>query len=999
MERYVQRFMVRRLNVLRIAGKKHTRNMYRKEWRHEERRARITLETDEQKLITALVQKKVGDVLDKQGGNPSFQIGLLASFESFAETTQSGPVEFDGDLTERESGDAADRHVVGSIRDSYVEAGLGRTLPHPKMDIVAKTLADQVFNHGRKQIVFVRRVKSVKELKDKLDDHYTQWLACQIENSLEGYPYQQSMMKRIVEEYYRQGGRREDASLNEEFSEGWAGETEDRQPPKNDNLFSWFFRGACPDEAKRLLGSGDERYTTPEAMRIGLTARNQSMALLLEINWSRALLGQPGVAPGDDDSVLDDVLSKHGDSIADRTPRYRLGDDPIQLFEAAQLAFLDWYGDTGEYNREGVSSIREYLQQRSASRYAAALSRSQLREALRTRTVFCAIRSVGLGKQLFPLFERLVEQIAGNKPISLRNLHTLDIHKNLISLSLRTGHGVVDLYLSRIKLGTDNLTEQTRSKWMDSLAENLVGQRDRCKQKFSTFRELHCLAEHLLLIIRNNFPDAYDHGRMEIRRYLARSLNPLAPVIGATGETASTPSAQARRFRMPGYPLALISTDVFQEGEDLHTFCDSVVHYGLASTPIGIEQKNGRVDRVNSLAQRRLSLLGDNCQITDRDLIQVSFPFVRESIELLQVRALCRNLNDFILSLDRIDNRQTTGFGKISLNEALVDSSRISKQIRKRLESRYEAVVDKCNPSLNRKRYIKQKEEHMQRVKNHLSSLVEECFDARHAFKAQDDAETLKWTVAEPRSMRIALRSARAGKDLLLAVQMGGKPLSIDEIKDHKSLGQRMESESWHTFHRTYAVCTAAQQYELHHDSELLVGDEHLTSGIEVRKFFERFAHTHDPTQRKKPESPQTRRYWCKSVKKVTRHQGNLSMEVAGVERDDCLELDFSFGEGPLSRKQRVQIFEADDRCIFLSKAASSEVARCLSVEQLVKFTWERNRHLDIVEFMLDDEFCLVGRAIHPLEGMDFQEFWYCARTLAVSTDRLEFLIREKDTH
>ena len=92
-------------------------------------------------------------------------------------------------------------------------------------------------------------------------------------------------------------------------------------------------------------------------------------------------------------------------------------------------------------------------------------------------------------------------------------------------------------------------------------------------------------------------------------------------------------------------------------------------------------------------------------------------------------------------------------------------------------------------------------------------------------------------------------------------------------------------------------------------------------------------------------------------------------------------------------------IFEADDRCIFLAQAADPDVVRQLSVDQLVKLTWQRNKHIDLVEFMLDEELSLMGRAVHPIQGMTFREFLYCAYTLAVSTDRLEFLIQQEDIH
>ena len=61
-----------------------------------------------------------------------------------------------------------------------------------------------------------------------------------------------------------------------------------------------------------------------------------------------------------------------------------------------------------------------------------------------------------------------------------------------------------------------------------------------------------------------------------------------------------------RQFRMPGLPLVLVTTDVLQQGGDLHTFCRRIAHYGIAWTPSAIEQRTGRVDRIGGLVQRRL---------------------------------------------------------------------------------------------------------------------------------------------------------------------------------------------------------------------------------------------------------------------------------------------------------------------------------------------------------------------------------------------------------
>jgi len=48
-------------------------------------------------------------------------------------------------------------------------------MPHPKMNAAVKSLRDSWIT-GRKSLLFVRRVKSVKELKRKLDELRDQWL-------------------------------------------------------------------------------------------------------------------------------------------------------------------------------------------------------------------------------------------------------------------------------------------------------------------------------------------------------------------------------------------------------------------------------------------------------------------------------------------------------------------------------------------------------------------------------------------------------------------------------------------------------------------------------------------------------------------------------------------------------------------------------------------------------------------------------------------------------
>jgi len=979
-------FLVRRLNELQIAGKSYTRNMYRREWRRGEN-AEIALESDEQKLVTALVQKKVGEMLDKKGGNPSFQMGLLASFESYAESTKSAPVEFDGELSEKENKDAKDKHVIGAMSDSYIRAGLGRTLPHPKMDIVVKRLSKSLFEDGRKQIVFVRRVKSVKEIKHKLDDEYTEWLSGHIRNELAGFPLQLSIMESVIQEYLNQSRYRDEDISGGEFHAGKSGDVEDKQPPKNDTIFAWFFRGEAPDAVGQLLSSEKESFTTPEAMRIGLGAKNQPISALMEINCAATLARLQGFDIGE-------IRQEDREDIARRASAFTVGttqNDQLEIFQASQLGFLEWYAE--QQKLPGLTKLVRHLSPRVPVKEKVEVTVQRIVDSLETQTLICALHKVGLQKDIFPLLDDVLRRLIEGEPVDNESLKKLDIHKSLLALCLRSGHGSVDLYLARLRQGSANLTAATRTLWMDDFASCLAKQSQ--SGAFSTFRELHLLADQLDLVIKTNLPEIFDKAPEEYRKYLSQSLNPVAPIIGATGETVSSRSAQARKFRMPGYPLALISTDVFQEGEDLHTFCDSVMHYGLSGSPVSIEQKTGRVDRVGSKAQRRLLSYAIDEDINDEQLIQVTFPFVRESIEVLQVRQLCHNINEFIRSLHTIGSERVNIQDIIYTEEALQDRSAIPEQIRTPLLSPYVPKVNSKSQKDNREKFVGEQVNHSRKIISHIKALLERQFEFP---VLEEQGVPVPLTANSDLSLSIKLRSARASGEMLLCAEIQDDALSLRDLT-FAQLHALMVEKSWNTLYRTYATETAHREFQLYRDAELLVGDDDATSPGELRLFFDRFFQNHAPNNYVKPSASSLKRFWSRAPRTRANQFGDSVANIQSFERKDYLGLTFRFGDASGTRKHHVRIYEIEGRCIFLATACTSEMAQSLSVDQVIQFTWQRNNHIDLVEFMLDEEGSIVGRAIHPIEGMDFKEFLYCAYTLAASTDRLEYLIQQPDIH
>ncbi len=981
----LRRFMVRRLNSLPVNGEQLTRNMYRREWR-KGINAEIALETDEQKLVTALVQKKVGEMLTRQSDSPSFQAGLLASFESFAESTRSPPVEFDGERANKQQTDARDRHVIGQIAENYVRHGLGRTLPHPKMDSVIKRLARDIFENARKQLVFVRRVKSVNELKVKLDDAYNEWIRQYINQVLAADDVPRQILEGIYKSYCEASKKRDDGVLGGEIDLS-EGDSDESMPAKNDTFFAWFFRGEVLKEVSSQLSTDGSDYPTPDSVRKGLAAKNQVIVTLMEPNWAWYLCRQEGLDLGD-------VIKKHGEKIAVDAGRYisgRLADDQLEEYQACQIAFIKWLIDYSDASY--MTPLYEHMAVTRLEKSIQTVDKTKLTSLLLTVTLYSELDASGMAEAVIPHQTRLYNALKENAETHYL-LKLFDIHKTLMSFVLRTAHGIIDVYLARLKQGSGNLTNKSRGQWINDFVAILAAQKG--TTTFSTYHELVQLASHLELIIKNNIPDILELNRNEYPTYFRKQLNPVSPVIGASGETSGR-SSQARKFRMPGYPLALISTDVFQEGEDLHTFCDSVTHYGLSASPLGLEQKMGRVDRVSSMAQRRLMAL--ERQAKEGEFIQVTFPYVKESIETLQIRRICKNLNEFIESLHDVAPNKVSVNDVVDVETELACKDAVPDQILTRLYSPYNPTVIEQN-EYQAIDFIEENESRRNFEVKHVCELLKHKLGDKVPDELQTFCDGNGFELSDS-NLVVKLISARASGELLLSLTLPSNP-SVYQVDDLKSLMKLMRDISWRTFHRTFAIELSDMKagYQLFFNAEMLVGGVDTTQHIEIERIFERMEHEHDPDQYQN-ELPDEIASYVDSINENT----HIPIDRSGGTRLRVLKskgvtlLVFEFGGRQIHRIQHVALHVYDGRCVFMSKSSSEGYCKKLSVRDVIKYTWIRNRHIDLVEFVVDPDYSIIGRVVHPVESMQWDEFIYCAYTLAVEADNLEYLLSKIDTH
>jgi len=636
-------FLIRRVATIQVNGTELTKNLYRREWRkggvttHDEP---IRVTDPKQRLIVALIQKKVNELLHQERFSASFQIGMLASFESFLQTAKlkndaDEPVVFDDSdqATDAEEKDGVDVGNLNRIARSY-RVRFNRELPHPKMDAIVGRLAN-AWTTGEKALVFVRRTASVTELKRKLDEAYDRWLIGRLE--LELPPKTLKKFHRAVARYKNERQTSLDRKASELGDDGVYSGVADSGG--SDTFFAWFFRGEGP----RGLISGAN-------IQQRFTQRGTTVATFFDDNYVSYILG---CSPADATTALAEVLGK---DIANL--RRELGERAKQFlsrakkpargdrYEAFQAAAIEWLKDTAGPSQE-LANVVWHARFQSTKKLSHTDTTPEISDELEEQTFFTELRlHPDLRRRIWPdpiglnLSERFREQ---------------EFRARLLAAAARLGHAFVDFYvLSITRLGTlrrggheksDEDSAQGRISRVQDYIALLEKQMVTPLQERSwrAFDELAEIAANFYLILDVNAPGARNESFNEATRSFAQLLGRQQPTGGMAGQVNQTLVGQ---FRMPGYPLVLVTTDLLQEGEDLHTFCSSVHHYGISWTPSSMEQRVGRIDRVRSQSDRRLGGL-KRTQFDD-ELLQVYFPHLEDTVEVLQVQRVLERMNTFL---------------------------------------------------------------------------------------------------------------------------------------------------------------------------------------------------------------------------------------------------------------------------------------------------------------------------------------------------------------
>jgi hypothetical protein len=250
------------------------------------------------------------------------------------------------------------------------------------------------------------------------------------------------------------------------------------------------------------------------------------------------------------------------------------------------------------------------------------------------------------------------------------------------------------------------------------------------------------------------------------------------------------------QFRMPGFPLVLCSTDVLQEGEDLHTFCRRVVHYGITWTPSAMEQRTGRIDRIGGLVQRELD--GAEVQPDHSELLQVFYPHLQDTVEVLQVRRVLRRLNRFLELMHQKKGDTETLSSKVDTARDILDDLEAIAPYQGELKSAFpigqqwlngtlgaEAVI-KTDVKTNRRHldtlWNRFTEKYAVRSLRHAGHLIRRGYALVHAGKILP-RDTDQRGREQP--FQLELRSQSAGDATLLRCSSEVGPIKVEHDNDN----------------------------------------------------------------------------------------------------------------------------------------------------------------------------------------------------------------------
>lgn len=651
-----------------------TRNMYR----HEHRRGNVTkiqdaapqkITSDLESLMIGLVQFKTLKHLN-ESNNKSFEIGMLAGFETF-NVNNSSDREFEETAT-RTTKESEDQNIIKEIAESYFKT-FNRHLPHPKQDNLVNVLFEGVKNQ-KKSLVFVRRIATVIELERKLTLKIEEWQHDKIKKYVP-----KSNQLAFLEKAYNERHEIieiEDCIeiLSQKVADYFRGEFTDFFANKQTRV------NHIKDVILTLYYS-DEDHNDLESLRhqikkhigkqnIKSELRNLAFNLIKwHLEYDKSLKK--------DEEEFNEVVEEFQPYFFSNyfsSKRYIEGFNfrkrasvknwyRFNLFHIAeflpQISFdLSGYKSFDYSERDKTDNRRmDFLNEILSEniKYDSLAQEDGFDEKFLERTFLNDLLSTELKNE----FQNWCNKKIHKPSKGYDFLDDLNALIEILQGIFRNGSGILPAFVAE-SLDKDNFNSTMIKVLKDSFPEVLS--------------EVSTIIRDFDKIMTTNFSN---------RNRIQRALFSQHPIAGVSGFHRRDVGRMATQFRMPGYPYVLITTDILKEGEDLHLYCQDVYHYGIAWNPSDMEQRTGRIDRINSDTYFKLKAARKR---TFDNSLQVFYPYLADTLEVNQVAKVFNKMNDFIETFYDITSKRDKE-SRVSTDEIIEN---IPSQIKDLLKSKFD---------------------------------------------------------------------------------------------------------------------------------------------------------------------------------------------------------------------------------------------------------------------------------------------------------------------
>lgn len=675
-------FMIRGVMNITLSDEAMSRNRYR----HEHRNGNVlkaidapvqTISDPFDAAMIATLQLKTLEQINTSKNN-SFEIGMLAGFESF-KVEQDNDKEFE-DSNKQNQDKSVDSNVIATIANSYFEA-FKEYLPHPKQD----NLVSEVYNEmlkGNKSLIFVRRIASVNEIEKRLNHLFEEHQAKKIE------PYKKRgnvVIAKMLQDFHNRNESVLTSDVLELVStrliDNNFGEIEKHVPSDPEVLSVDDIKHRVIELLDHIAGS-----TLGEKLSAQIKKHHNKSNITSEFReMVRDMIIEFTYWKNADDYVDEDGEENEANS------RYFF----LNYFSSKQyvegkrfkkrLTTKDWFRYNYYYLTSidgiGISNNKLSLPVSFPDKVKTEANRidfvnDRIIELLKVGEVNETVDDSYKKKTFFNcLFEGVLKHEFDawvNKKWAQKDIEYLIDELNTLQEILkgvfRNGSGLLPCFIA------------------DALAGEFEAQIIKALQH--TFPEVIEEVRTILIdfdkIVSVNFSD-----RSKIRYAMYNQ----APVVPASGQHGKDVTGIATQFRMPGFPYVVITTDVLKEGEDLHTYCSDIYHYGIAWNPSDMEQRTGRVDRINSKSYFKLK---EAKEVTFDNSLHVFYPYLADTLEVNQVTKVFKKMNAFIDTFYDV----TIKIEKESTADSNEIVSFIPQQIKKQLSSKYDHDTFYITPDL-----------------------------------------------------------------------------------------------------------------------------------------------------------------------------------------------------------------------------------------------------------------------------------------------------------